>query len=76
TYIEKYNEKRLQLRAEIIEMQASIIGFLVQNSGALSAEAQQALSSASEHASIFLGLPRFELQDVVPVYEELQQVQS
>ncbi len=76
TYIEKYNEKRLQLRAEIIEMQASINGILVQNSGALSAEAQQALSSASEHASIFLGLPRFELQDVVPVYEELQQVQS
>ncbi|MFS8212626.1 S-layer homology domain-containing protein [Paenibacillus polymyxa] len=75
-YIEKYNEKRLQLRHEIIEMQASINGILVQNSGSLSAEAQQALSSASEHASIFLGLPSFELQDVVPVYEELQQVQS
>ncbi|MMZ59529.1 hypothetical protein D1872_215730 [compost metagenome] len=76
TYIEKYNEKRLQLREEIIEMQTSINGILVQNSGALSAEAQQALSSASEHASIFLGLSSFELQDVVPVYEELQQVQS
>ena len=76
TYIEKYNEKKLQLRDEVIEMQTSINGILVQNSGALSAEAQQALSSASEHASIFLGLPNFELQDVVPVYEELQQVQS
>ncbi|ADM68298.1 S-layer protein [Paenibacillus polymyxa E681] len=76
TYIEKYNEKRLQLRDEIIEMQTSINGILVQNSGTLSAEAQQALSSASEHASIFLGLSNFELQDVVPVYEELQQVQS
>ncbi|AHM64129.1 S-layer homology domain-containing protein [Paenibacillus polymyxa] len=76
TYIEKYNEKRLQLRDKVIEMQTAINGILMQNSGALSAEAQQALSSASEHASIFLGLPNFELQDVVPVYEELQQVQS
>ncbi|MDQ0049090.1 hypothetical protein J2T18_003391 [Paenibacillus polymyxa] len=76
TYIEKYNEKKLQLRDEVIGMQTSINGILVQNSGALSAEAQQALSSASEHASIFLGLPNFELQDVVLVYEELQQVQS
>ncbi|MDN4111520.1 S-layer homology domain-containing protein [Paenibacillus polymyxa] len=76
TYIEKYNEKRLQLRHEIIEMQTSINEVLLQNSGALSAEAQQALSFASEHASIFLGMSSFELQDVVPVYEELQRVQS
>ncbi|MGG1939986.1 S-layer homology domain-containing protein [Paenibacillus polymyxa] len=76
TYIEKYNEKRLQLRDKVIEMQTAINEVLVQNSGALSAEAQQALSFASEHASIFLGLSSFELQDVVPVYEELQQVQS
>ncbi|MBG9765406.1 S-layer homology domain-containing protein [Paenibacillus polymyxa] len=76
TYIEKYNEKRLQLRNEVIEMQTAINGILAQNSGALSAEAQQSLSSASEHASIFLGLSSFELQDVVPVYEELQRVQS
>ncbi|KAF6652367.1 S-layer homology domain-containing protein [Paenibacillus polymyxa] len=76
TYIEKYNEKRLQLRHEIIEMQTSINEVLLQNSGALSAEAQQALSFASEHASIFLGMSSFELQDIVPVYEELQRVQS
>ncbi|MDP1512887.1 S-layer homology domain-containing protein [Paenibacillus ottowii] len=76
TYLEKYNEKRLQLRDKVIEMQTSINGILLQNSGTLSAEAQQALSSASEHASIFLDLSSFELQDVVPVYEELQQVQS
>ncbi|WP_311083390.1 S-layer homology domain-containing protein [Paenibacillus polymyxa] len=76
TYIEKYNEKRLQLRNEVIEMQTSINEILMQNSGTLSAEAQQALSAASEHASIFLGLSNFELQDVVPVYEELRQVQS
>ncbi|AJE51276.1 S-layer homology domain-containing protein [Paenibacillus polymyxa] len=76
TYIEKYNEKRLQLRDKVIEMQTSINGILLQNSGTLSAEAQQALSSASEHASTFLGLSSFGLQDVVPVYEELQQVQN
>nr|WP_237714579.1 S-layer homology domain-containing protein [Paenibacillus polymyxa] len=76
TYLEKYNEKRLQLRDKVIEMQTSINGILLQNSGTLSVEAQQALSSASEHASTFLSLSSFELQDVVPVYEELQQVQS